>query len=162
MKLWSLFNHPFPHCSWRNKNTCLQPDSCEWYKDHLKDIMKINWKELRCLITSWKRKKEWMNERKKEKSLSCVWLFATPWTVAHQAPPSMEFSRQEYWSGLPFPSPEKATSQPQMADDVPEGFPDFEALHRILNWQLKSSLSTVTKKTCSSILHPSAITRFIQ
>ena len=29
----------------------------------------------------------------------------TPWTVAHQAPPSMEFSRQEYWSGLPFPSP---------------------------------------------------------
>ena len=34
------------------------------------------------------------------------WLFATPWTVAHQAPQSMEFSRQEYWSGLPFPSPE--------------------------------------------------------
>ena len=31
--------------------------------------------------------------------------FAAPWTVAHQAPPSMEFSRQEYWSGLPFPSP---------------------------------------------------------
>ena len=39
------------------------------------------------------------------KSLSCVWLFVTPWTVAHQIPPSMEFSRQEYWSGLPFPSP---------------------------------------------------------
>ena len=39
------------------------------------------------------------------KSLSRVWLFATPWTVAHQAPPSMEFSRQEYWSGLLFPSP---------------------------------------------------------
>ena len=39
------------------------------------------------------------------KSLSRVWLFAIPWTVAHQAPPSMEFSRQEYWSGLPFPSP---------------------------------------------------------
>ena len=39
------------------------------------------------------------------KSLSCVQLFATPWTVAHQAPPSMEFSRQEYWSGLPSPSP---------------------------------------------------------
>ena len=40
------------------------------------------------------------------KSLSHVWLFATPWTVAYQAPPSMGFSRQEYWSGLPFPSPE--------------------------------------------------------
>ena len=41
----------------------------------------------------------------KGKSLSCVRLFAIPWTVAHQAPPSMGFSRQEYWSGLPFLSP---------------------------------------------------------
>ena len=38
----------------------------------------------------------------KVKSLSPVRLFATPWTVAYQAPPSMGFSRQEYWSGLPF------------------------------------------------------------
>ena len=38
-------------------------------------------------------------------SLTCVQLFATPWTVAHQAPLSMQFSRQEYWSGLPFPPP---------------------------------------------------------
>ena len=38
-------------------------------------------------------------------SLSCVWLFVTPWTVAHQAPLSKGFSRQESWSGLPFPSP---------------------------------------------------------
>ena len=37
--------------------------------------------------------------------LSRVQLFVTPWTAAHQAPLSMEFSRQEYWSGLPFPSP---------------------------------------------------------
>ena len=42
----------------------------------------------------------------KVKSLSRVQRFATPWTVAYQAPPSMRFSRQEYWSGLPFPSPE--------------------------------------------------------
>ena len=41
----------------------------------------------------------------KVKLLSRVQLFATPWTVAYQAPPSMGFSRQEYWSGLPFPSP---------------------------------------------------------
>ena len=58
----------------------------------------------------------------KVKSLSCVWLFATPWTVAYQAPPSMGFSRQEYWSGLPFPSP----------GDLPDpgikpGFPAFQA-----------------------------------
>ena len=41
----------------------------------------------------------------KVKLLSRVRLFATPWTVAYQAPPSVGFSRQEYWSGLPFPSP---------------------------------------------------------
>ena len=39
------------------------------------------------------------------KSLSRVRLFTTPWTVVYQASPSMGFSRQEYWSGLPFPSP---------------------------------------------------------
>ena len=48
----------------------------------------------RCLLLGWK-----------VKSLSHVLLFATPWTVAHQAPPSMGFSSQECWSGLPFPSP---------------------------------------------------------
>ena len=41
----------------------------------------------------------------KVKSLSRVRLFVTLWTVAYQAPQSLEFSRQEYWSGLPFPSP---------------------------------------------------------
>ena len=39
------------------------------------------------------------------KSLSCVRLLATSWTAAYQAPPSMGFSRQEYWSGVPLPSP---------------------------------------------------------
>ena len=41
----------------------------------------------------------------KVKSFSCVRLLATPWTAAHQAPPSMGFSRQEYWSEVPLPSP---------------------------------------------------------
>ena len=41
----------------------------------------------------------------KVKSFSHVRLFATPWMVTYQAPQSMGFSRQEYWSGLPFPSP---------------------------------------------------------
>ena len=40
----------------------------------------------------------------KVKSLSRVWLFTTPWTAAHQAPPFMGFSRQEHWSGVPLPS----------------------------------------------------------
>ena len=47
---------------------------------------------------AWKRKA-------KVKSLSHAQLFATPWTAAHQAPPSTGFSRQEYWSGVPLPSP---------------------------------------------------------
>ena len=41
----------------------------------------------------------------KVKVISHVWLFVTPWTVAHQVPPSVGFSTQENWSGLPFPSP---------------------------------------------------------
>ena len=41
----------------------------------------------------------------KVKSLSCAWLLATPWTAAYQALPSMGFSRQEYWSRVPLPSP---------------------------------------------------------
>ena len=44
-------------------------------------------------------------ERKKVKPLSCVQLFATSWSLACQSPSSMGFSRQEYWSGLPFPPP---------------------------------------------------------
>ena len=44
-------------------------------------------------------------KERKVKLLSRVRLFVNPWTVAHQAPPYKEFSRQEYWSGLPFPSP---------------------------------------------------------
>ena len=43
----------------------------------------------------------------KVKSLSHVWLLVTPWTAAYQAPPSMGFSRREYWSGVPLPSPDK-------------------------------------------------------
>ena len=56
------------------------------------DATELNWTEL----TLWSEE---------VKSLSRVQLFVTPWTVAYQAPPSMGFSRQEYWSGLPLPSP---------------------------------------------------------
>ena len=56
-----------------------------------------NWK--RSVFMPIPKKVKWV------KSLSHVWLFVTPWTVAYQALPSMGFSRQEYWSGLPFPSP---------------------------------------------------------
>ena len=50
----------------------------------------------------------------KVKSLNRVRLFATPWTAAYQAPPSMGFSRQEYWSGMPSPSPWKQPRCPSI------------------------------------------------
>ena len=51
-------------------------------------------------------------------SLSCVWLFVTPWTVPYQAPPSMGFSRQEYQSGLPFPLPNLKPTLRSQTDDM--------------------------------------------
>ena len=54
----------------------------------------------------------------KGKSLSRVRLFATPWTAAYLAPLSMGFSRQEYWSGLPLPSPRKSWQHPNQIDNV--------------------------------------------
>ena len=62
------------------------------------------------------------NKKVKVKSLSRVRLLATPWTVAYQAPPSMEFSRQEYWSGLPFPSPGDLHNP-----GIEPGFPTLQA-----------------------------------
>ena len=50
----------------------------------------------------------------KVKSLSRVQLLETPWTAAYQAPPSMGFSRQEYWSGVPLPSPRGAYTHTQI------------------------------------------------
>ena len=53
---------------------------------------------------AWKWKVK-VKVKVKVKSLSPVWLLATPWTSAYQTPPSMGFFRQEYWSGVPLPSP---------------------------------------------------------
>ena len=52
----------------------------------------------------------------KVKSLCPIRLLATPWTAAHQAPPSMRFSRQEYWSGMPLPSPDLPLSFTLISD----------------------------------------------
>ena len=54
------------------------------------------------LMTESKEELKNLLVKVKVKSLSRVWLFATPWTVTHQASQFMGFSRQEYWSGLPF------------------------------------------------------------
>ena len=79
---------------WLVYRDCYQLTAQSWY------IMSI-WESF-----SWRRLNQKPSVlRVKVKSLSHVWLFATPWTVASQASPSMGFSRQVYWSGLPFPSP---------------------------------------------------------
>ena len=68
-------------------------------------LLKFNNKETTGIKNELKTLTDTPPKKVKVKSLSRVQFFATPWTVAHQAPQSMEFSRQEYWSGLPFPSP---------------------------------------------------------
>ena len=60
---------------------------------------------LEWVVISFSREKYEVSEVSEVKSLSRVPLFANPWTIAYQAPLSMGFSRQEYWSGLPLPSP---------------------------------------------------------
>ena len=67
----------------------------------------------------------------KGKSLSHVWLLATPWTATHQVPLSMGFSRQEYWSGVPLPSPSLKTHTHKCTD----------VIHSFLNFSFPSYLS---------------------
>ena len=67
----------------------------------------------------------------KVKSLSHIQLLATPWTAAFQAPPSMGFSRQEYWSGVPLPSP--ASSLTILQNNVKRNLNKYNLLPRIQN-----------------------------
>ena len=114
------------------------------------------------------------------KSLSRVWPFATPWTVAHQAPPSMGFSRQEYWSGLSFPSPgdlpnlgiepRSSAFQADALTSEPPGFPrqyclcvlnrwgswGVEELHLtsgcLLRWRMDFNTQAVYSTACGLII----------
>ena len=74
----------------------------------------------------------------KVKSLNHVRLFVTPWTVAYRSPQSMEFSRQEYWSGLPFPSPDhsklrKTLKEMEILDHFTSLLRNFYAEHIMRN-----------------------------
>ena len=77
------------------------PDSTDMSLDKLQEM--VTDRKTKCAAVH-EIKKRWTGLRVWT-VLSCVWLFATPWTVAHQAPMSMGFPRQEYWNGLPFPAP---------------------------------------------------------
>ena len=102
--------------------------------------------------------------------LSRVLLFATPWTVAHQAPLSMGFSRQEYWSGLPFPPPRikpASLASPALDTDSSQGrgysshsrdrgqrqLPPFLAAE-VLGWFGISSFLLYTCIQCAVASHP--------
>ena len=74
----------------------------------LSEISKTERQILKSIAYTWNPKnkqKTVLNSWREAKWLSRVWLFATPWTLAYQVPSPMGFSRQECWSGLPFPSP---------------------------------------------------------
>ena len=75
----------------------------------------------------------------KVKSLSRVRLFATPWTAAYQAPPSMRFSRQEYWSGVPLPSLKMRPRRNQTCQHLDRGLLAFR---------------TESKISCCCLSHP--------
>ena len=80
-------------------------------------VIKTIPRKKKCKMSNWlseealqiAEKEEKLKQRRKGrsevKSLSHIRLFVTPWTVAYQVPPSVGFSRKEYWIGLPFPSP---------------------------------------------------------
>ena len=82
-------------------------------------VPELSWISLKWVF--WRAGTGIGRQKMKVKSLSCVQLFGTPWTVAYQAPPSMGFSRQEYRSGLPCPPPG-----------------DLPALLCLLHWQAGS------------------------
>ena len=84
-------------------------------------------------------------EQRKGKSLSRVQLFATPWTAAYQAPLSVGLSRQEYWSGVPSPSPKYEQSYPKL---IPCAFGGNEGLG------YKSCSELLTKPDNRITLHP--------
>ena len=116
------------------------------FQEMLQEVLHREGKWHPKLGSSWKNEKCLRRCRKKVKSLSCIWLFATPWTVACWAPPSMGYSRQEYWSGLPFPSSEY---HPVICNKV---LPPL-----LSRWNLRSIITPHTSSSiapsCSSDLH---------
>ena len=112
--------------------------------------VKHNWSDLACthsiilnISLNWKWKSE------SEVAQSC-WLFVTLWNVAYQAPLSMGFSRQEYWSGLPFPSPDlpnpgiELWSPPSQADTLPSEPPGKPILKlRVFFYDQQSRIAVI-------------------
>ena len=106
----------------QSQSLCEALNKSNWWSEDQKQTIRRKespnqpiWEPLKSQLPKWKRKRELVTftgrcclfeSVVKVKLLLHVWLFATPWTLAYRAPPSMGFSQQRYWSGLPFPSPE--------------------------------------------------------
>ena len=103
-----LFNYAVPPAAAKSLQSCTtlcDPIDGSPPGSHVPGILQA--RTLEWVAISFSNAWKW---KVKVKSLSRVWLLATPWTAAHQAPPSMGFSRQEYWSGVPLPSPSLSTT----------------------------------------------------
>ena len=125
-KSWDLLKH----CACTSQGTCLLMSCCQVSSVVSDSVRPHGLKPTRLLCpwdspgkntgvschflfsNAWKWKV-------KVKSLSLVWPSAIPWTAAYQAPPSMGFSRQEYWSGVPLPSPTYCVNSPQIKKQKP-------------------------------------------
>ena len=97
------------------------------------------------------------------KSLSRVRLLATPWTAAYQAPPSMGFSRQEYWSGVPLPSPLWSWSDPSQGNgtcrsrskpSLRSAFPEYQLPAGDSSGETIRQIAGLKEKGCMSHLCP--------
>ena len=114
-----------------------------------------------------------MRKKVKVKSLNRVRLFATSWTIGYQVPPSMGFSRQEYWSGLPFPSPgdlpdpgiepwspafqaEALTSEPPFIKPL-----DFEKFEHVQNAQKSITNPKYSSPSFNKYQHSAFSTQFL-
>ena len=110
------------------------------------------------------------SKERKVKSLSRVRLFATPWTVAYQAPPSMGLSRQEYWSWLPFPfpgdlpdpgiEPGSPTLQADALRSEPPGKPwcfKFHVLNPVFINTRELSWEMMFQRNCIRYFHESSV-----
>ena len=113
--LWVIFNkHPWSYAAAAAKSLQSCPTLCDPIDGSPSGFPVpgiLQTRTLERVAISFSNAWKW---KVKAKSLSCVRLLATPWTAAFQAPPSMGFSRQEYWSGVPLPSPTQGMNTTQI------------------------------------------------
>ena len=100
-----LWSERWPSLRWAGEASVQGTERDSQYQRRQRAICPARSDHMAYLVLGFDRQGSIKDAQNKVKSLSRVQLFATPWTVAYQAPPSMGFSRQEYQNGLPFLSP---------------------------------------------------------